>query len=58
MSRDHRAYMREYRTRPGKREAELKRKAARDRALVRLAGEHPERYRELYNDELTREDTP
>jgi hypothetical protein len=56
MSHDPTAYMREYRSRPAVREAELARRRARDRALARLAAEYPERYRALYVVELNRED--
>ncbi|MCW2768526.1 MAG: hypothetical protein JWO11_4485 [Nocardioides sp.] len=48
------AYMREWRSRPEVQRRERAKAAARSRALTRLADEHPERYRELLVDELTK----
>lgn len=49
---DRAAYMREYRTRPGVGDLAKARDAARHRALIRLAGEYPERYEQLRAEEL------
>lgn len=49
------AYMREYRRRnPECRAREGRLAAARTRALSRLVDEHPDRYRELYAEEVAR----
>jgi hypothetical protein len=53
--RANRDYTRTLRQRPGVREEENARTAARSRALWRLADEQRERFRELFIEEVTRE---
>jgi hypothetical protein len=49
------AYMRQYRSRPEVQRREKVNRGARERALTRLAAEHPTRFAILLNDELAKE---
>ncbi len=50
------AYMREYRQRPEVQRRERINRGARERALTRLAAEHPGRFAALLTEELAKED--